>query len=105
MEDYLKDYEKVMAALGKRCGRAEYCSNNTLIRQGIHTKKDKRRTKRRKIGYKLVKKVKAGRTERRAKRAFRHIGIAVVHVTSFLKGRRSMADRLEKTGLPGQNGQ
>jgi len=42
---------------------------------------------------------------RRTKGTFGHIGIAVIHVTRFLKGGGSMADCLEKPGLPGKKGQ
>jgi hypothetical protein len=52
-----------------------------------------------------VKKVKVVGTEGWAKRTFRRIGIAVIHVTSFLKGRRSVADGLEKPDLPGKKRQ
>jgi len=52
-----------------------------------------------------VKKGKVVGTERWAKRTFRGIGIAVVHVTSFFKGRGSVADRLEKRTPPGEKRQ
>ncbi len=52
-----------------------------------------------------MKEVEVVGTERRAKRTFRHIGIAVIHIASFLKGGGSMADCPEKPGFPGKEGE
>ncbi len=49
-------------------------------------------------------KVSVDGTERRAKRALRHVWIAIIHVTGLLKRRRSVADCLEKPSFPCKEG-
>jgi len=49
-------------------------------------------------------KVQIDGTGRGAKRTFRHIGIAVIHIAGLLKSGRSTADCLEKPTLLGKKG-
>jgi hypothetical protein len=65
---------------------------------------DKRGSGRWQIDGSLVIKVQIDGTERGAERTFRHVGIAIIHITGFLKRGGKMADCLEEPNLPCKKG-